>query len=511
MSVKPIIRSEGTTRSERILAKLGEASFLNLWTYPSPYRDQKLGGKGDGKELCDLLVVCGDDVIIFSDKEIQWSDKAEPNVAWGRWYRSAVGDSVKQIRGASSWLRKFPDRVFLDKVCEIPLPIRLPPPDRMRVHGVVIATGAEDACHRIGGNKDGRLRLSSNVKGADHIATGSAGFQPFVIGDPDPSGPFVHVFDRPGMLAVLTLMDTISDFTRYLRKREEAFRKDVILFAHGEDDLIAYYVSDIGPDGDHDFIRSDRPQQIGLLDGIAEQIKLMPAFQARREADRISYLWDTLITQFSTPLLAGTTADIVGRRMPVADTEEALRVMARETRFRRRVLGNLIVEAYDNILKRGADRHARVIMPTEEDGEDSNAYVFLIFADKDDVFGGDLDAYRQARIAYLVLYARAILAQNRYLGSVTCIGVDAPPELTGKTGGSEDVVTHQQIDWSDDELEQLHQQQKEFGVFPNYAGGGRKQSEQEYPTTYAIRRQTGESRQQRRARERAERKRQRRR
>ena len=26
-----------------------------------------------GKELCDLLVVCGDDILIFSDKSIKWS------------------------------------------------------------------------------------------------------------------------------------------------------------------------------------------------------------------------------------------------------------------------------------------------------------------------------------------------------------------------------------------------------------------------------------------------------
>lgn len=66
----PIIRSAGSTESERYLAKLADRSFLNLWLYPNLYRSQKLGGVGDGKEVCDLLVVCDAHVLIFSEKDI---------------------------------------------------------------------------------------------------------------------------------------------------------------------------------------------------------------------------------------------------------------------------------------------------------------------------------------------------------------------------------------------------------------------------------------------------------
>ncbi len=62
-----IHRSRGSTASEQLLADLGEQAFLNLWSYPNLFYDKKQNGKGDGKELCDMLVVCGDDVIIFSD------------------------------------------------------------------------------------------------------------------------------------------------------------------------------------------------------------------------------------------------------------------------------------------------------------------------------------------------------------------------------------------------------------------------------------------------------------
>ena len=52
-------KSEGLNASEQVLAELCEKSFLKLWTYPNLFRKP-------AKELTDLLVVFGNDVIIFS-------------------------------------------------------------------------------------------------------------------------------------------------------------------------------------------------------------------------------------------------------------------------------------------------------------------------------------------------------------------------------------------------------------------------------------------------------------
>jgi hypothetical protein len=57
-----IVPGEGTTESERYLAKLADRTFLNLWSFPNVFIDKRSGAKGDGKELCALLVVCGDHV-----------------------------------------------------------------------------------------------------------------------------------------------------------------------------------------------------------------------------------------------------------------------------------------------------------------------------------------------------------------------------------------------------------------------------------------------------------------
>jgi hypothetical protein len=52
----PIKRGTGGTPSERILADLGDQTFLDLWSYPNLFIDKKKNNTGDGKELCDLLV-----------------------------------------------------------------------------------------------------------------------------------------------------------------------------------------------------------------------------------------------------------------------------------------------------------------------------------------------------------------------------------------------------------------------------------------------------------------------
>ncbi|SFU22064.1 hypothetical protein [Mesorhizobium sp. YR577] len=66
---EPLVRGAGQNESDRFLLSRTEQSFLNHWTYPTVYRDQKI--HGDGNETLRRLIVCGDDVIAFSDKDIE--------------------------------------------------------------------------------------------------------------------------------------------------------------------------------------------------------------------------------------------------------------------------------------------------------------------------------------------------------------------------------------------------------------------------------------------------------
>lgn len=225
-------KQTGATASERIAAQMCERSFLKLWSYPNVYRDQGRVGHGDGKELCDILTVFGDDVLIFSDKSCSFPrDPIPTGLAWRRWYKRAIHASIKQLLGAERWLREHSQRLFLDRACEVRFPIDLPPAERMRVHRIVVASGAAEPCRRFCGRDSGSLVLSPEGPSPLDERPHDDGAEPlpFVIGRlPD---PFTHVLDEVTFPIVLGELDTVADFASYLRAKEKLIERRELLFS----------------------------------------------------------------------------------------------------------------------------------------------------------------------------------------------------------------------------------------------------------------------------------------
>src|SRR5262249_39825600 len=157
----------------------------------------------------------------FSDKSIAWPEGKDTPLAWARWARRSIAKSAAQIRGAQRWIEQFPDRIFLDRACTQKLPIPLPPPERRKIHGIVVALGAGKASieHFSGGL--GSLAIVPDIKGEKHWADEST---PLTIGDVSPDGPFIHVLDDTTLDALMRELDTITDFTSYLSKKEAFIR-----------------------------------------------------------------------------------------------------------------------------------------------------------------------------------------------------------------------------------------------------------------------------------------------
>src|SRR5688572_4608956 len=86
----PVHKAQGVTPSERYLNSLCEKTFLSMWSYPGVFRDQKEKGRGDGKELCDMLVVFDEHVLIFSDKHCAFPTSGDLTIDWQRWYKKAI-------------------------------------------------------------------------------------------------------------------------------------------------------------------------------------------------------------------------------------------------------------------------------------------------------------------------------------------------------------------------------------------------------------------------------------
>lgn len=96
-----ISKSEGVTPTEQLLAKLCDQTFLKLWSFPNPCQK-------DGKELCDLIVVFENEVLIFFDRENRRFDAnpTDVNLAWKRWRKEVIDKQVATAHGAERYIRK---------------------------------------------------------------------------------------------------------------------------------------------------------------------------------------------------------------------------------------------------------------------------------------------------------------------------------------------------------------------------------------------------------------------
>ena len=233
-----INKSRGLNASEEYLAQLCEKTFLSLWSYPNLFRTP-------AKELADLIVVFGNDILIFSDKHCEYPKTEDANLNWNRWFKKAVLKSAKQLWGAENWIKKYPDRIFLDAKCNKIFPFQINTKNS-RVHLILVARGVSDASKIYFKGGSGSLILKSFIKGeASHT-------EPFNIGDLDPDKTFIHIFDDITLDVIMSALDTIKDFTAYLSKKELLFRSNKIIAATGEEDLLPFYLSGL-INNEHDF------------------------------------------------------------------------------------------------------------------------------------------------------------------------------------------------------------------------------------------------------------------
>jgi len=303
--IGPIKRTEGVTTTERYLNKLCNRTFLSLWSHPGIYRNQGHGNGGDGKEVCDLLVVFEQHIIILSDKNCHFPDSGDLATDWNRWFKRAIQESAKQTWGAERWITTFPERLFLDRSCSQPFPIQLPDLKSAKFHLVVVAHDSSTRCQReLGGS--GSLMIHSDIKGQAHFSSSQNPGTPLAVGDINPDKTFVHVFDDTTLDIIMETLDTIYDFVTYLDKKEKFLRGDSVVIAAGEEDLLAFYLKDIDDNGEHDFIVSADYNAIYIDEGHWIDFCARPERQTQLSANDISYAWDRLIETFSKHALDGT-------------------------------------------------------------------------------------------------------------------------------------------------------------------------------------------------------------
>ena len=406
--------AKGTTDSERALAKLARKAFLSLWSYPNVYSDEgRSGDKGDGKELVDLLVVFGTDVLLFSDKHCAFQSHVDIKVAWPRWYKRAIEKSARQLAGAESFLRRFPARVFVDKECQTKLPVALPDPSLVRYFLIAVTRGGHEAAARhFGGGSSGSLMLNSMLEGDSHRK------HPFEVGFPLKDHRFVHILDEVTVDALLEELDTVPDLVGYLACKERYFvGNGVFMHVSGEEELLARYMCTM-ENGRHALPKvPPGAGAVTILEGDWRFYRSSPQRAAKREADQDSYMWDELIEHQASFVRAGTAIGLPETPPETIDHERILRAFAAEPRLARRELASNFRFALTK--SEPGKKFARMTLSGDNM---SRAYVFLTAPKPPDL---DYQAYREMRSAALLAYCHGI--KVRFPHVTEAIGIASEP------------------------------------------------------------------------------------
>lgn len=268
------------TPSEKIVFDLAKKSFLTLWSYANP--------KGKhGKELCDVLVYSEPHIIIISVKEIEPTNSGNLETDFKRWEKSALDKSFKQIYGAERYLGSVGNLKF----CNGGIGPKLPAIKDRVYHRVAIV---------IGGEKTMPLKWGDMGKG------------------------FIHVFDSISTKVIMSELDTISDFIKYLAKKEEFYYSEnfpKLLVEGGEEDLLAYYLSN-----SEEFLTE--ASLIVISEGLWEGYKDGEANRQWKEGIKKSYFWDDMI-EYLTENYLQKQLEVGGN---YEDFELVVRTMSKESR-----------------------------------------------------------------------------------------------------------------------------------------------------------------------------------
>jgi hypothetical protein len=453
MATVKISKSSGLTPTENVLASLCEKSFLSLWSYPNVHY-------APGKELCDILVLFGNDVLIFSDKACEYKATADEKVGWRRWYKRAIYNSAGQVFRAERRIRDHPGDLFLDGAAKSRFPLTMPSPEKMRIHRILVADGASEASKeyfsRHGSALNGGLLIRSDVRGDAHEDN------LFTVGWIANDDRFVHVFDARTLEIALEEFDTIKDFVFYLTAKEDLFKKVEVVAATGEEELISWYVlataNSLGPRA---FPINSGISSVGLEEGNWQALRSHPVYLAKKEADKDSYLWDYLIEFFNKTYMNGALE--AGGELSADEYGRAVAVMASESRYSRRLLAKAFLSSAprENSNDEDGDPKFRVGATTSID-RPGLAYVFAFQRPTAEEERSDeaYRSYREVRVVRLFRHCEKLRHAWPQIDSV--IGLFAEFRRNVLVGA--DLIYHDPSTWSEKQAELMETLRSQGGA-----------------------------------------------
>lgn len=379
--------------AENFVQELAKKSFLEDWCYMNP----KLP---NGKELCDLLIIYDDIAVIWQIKDL----KLDKNM---KYKKSEVQKNLSQILTAKN-------RLF-----NLDLDIKLENPRR----------GEE-------------IFDSKQIKKIYAVSALLGEDEDYFSFIEDVKGQVIHVFTRESTEIILNELDTIQDFIQYLEEKEKlvGFENQIILMG-GEKELLAYYILN-----KRSFDNLKETSMTMLNEGLWSELQKRPEYLAKREEDKISYGWDSIINR------AHTCGE---------DYERVAKELARPNRFYRRLLSKSFYEAHLLAHNEKEKDTFRRIMPC---GDTTYCFVFL----KDGIS-------REKRKAYLG--NACFIARGKFEENKKVIGIAT--EMKIRPICSYDFCFLYIPKWTDEERKKMKEIQKRTNIFTNLSF--KKIRQDEYP------------------------------
>jgi hypothetical protein len=381
--------------AEQVLSDLAEKTFFADWCFLNPQLP-------NGKELCDLLVVFSNVAIIWQVKDLKLDKDGSVN-------SREVQKNLKQLAGARRQL------------FEIKTPIELYNSRRRRE---TFDPSLIDEVHLISalmGEEGDAMNMVETIKNQS-----------------------AHVLTKAFLPILLEELDTIRDFCQYLAAREAVVSENRLGETKGrEQDLLAYYLLHGRSFG--------RPagKVINIREGLWDQFRNSSAYQRKKEADEISYLWDETINRVHEVL----------DNPPYPEAyERVARVMAWPDRLYRRMLSDSFADAKilaDSIPPtQKKDQIFRRVVPTPF----GVTYCFLFY----DISPYD-DSLRETR--FLMLQALCHVVRGVFPQNTVVIGIGT--EMTIKDECAFDFVGLEIPVWTSEDEKRLKNYQSTYNFLSN--------------------------------------------
>src|SRR5258708_524872 len=310
--------------------------------------------------------------------------------------------------------------------------------------------------------------IAPQVIGPMHTNGGTDSCRSFTMGQIDPAKGYVHVVADTSLEVVMRTLDTITDFVAYLTRKEQFIQSGRLLWAAGEDDLLAYYLRDINSNGEHDFIVPNGTNAVFIDEGLWPDFATSPQRKAQLEADAVSYLWDGLIERFAIPILAST--QYYTTHSGVEHSEQIMRFLAREPRTRRRMLAQVLLQMLKTTTS--SMRRTCVFLPSRA-GDPH--YVFLLLPHH---AGVREDEYRLVRRNFLE--ACCMVTKLVYPEAHDIVGIATETGAIANENSSEDSLYLDARHWTEEMQAEARQLQQDLGLLVNLTKHA--SVEQEYPS-----------------------------